>query len=64
MKAKIGQFEPKNKLNLETVYSNPKKCNKCKEELDNVSALMMGPAWKCINLKCNNSWTEEMQRFT
>ncbi len=55
------QWEKKTKKNMETVFSTPKKCNRCREGLRNVTALMMGISWECDN--CERKWHGNLARI-
>ena len=57
----LGNIPKKTKLNLETLYANPKKCRKCRKELKNIQHHMMYACWKCYN--CEKTWNEFMQEL-
>ena len=48
------QLEKDTHKNNKTIFSRPKLCNKCENPLRNMTALMMGMAWKCE--KCDRTW--------
>ncbi len=55
------QWEKKTKKNLETIFAEVKKCNRCNCELTNRERLMMGISWQCGN--CDRKWHGNLARI-
>jgi hypothetical protein len=55
------KVEKKSQKNLSTLWSTPKRCNACKNELTDRSALMMGVSWECES--CDKRWCDDMMRI-
>lgn len=55
------KWEKRTKKNIETVFADPKRCNRCNSELRNKERLMMGVSWTCDN--CGRNWHDNLARI-